>query len=176
MSAAVLGGGNATPARNEAGELPLQITFRHMVRSPALAARIRALVSRLEKFDARISHCHVIVAAPPRHRRHGGLYDFHIEIGLPDQVIAVRRARSGTARTRIHTWRCAMHSAPHVASSRITGARAAVTSRAIHEHPEPAGAHRETHRRVDERRRCARDERGGPRRRGLRWLHEGRAE
>jgi ribosome-associated translation inhibitor RaiA len=97
MSAAVSRGGPATAARDQVGSLSLQITFRHMLRSPALAARIRTLVSRLEKFDARISHCHVIVAAPPSHRRHGGLYDFHIEIGLPDQVIAVRRARSGTA-------------------------------------------------------------------------------
>lgn len=75
--------------------LPLQITFRHMDPSPALAERIRTLVSRLEKFDARITHCHVIVAPPPRHKRHGALYDFHIDIALPDQVIAVRRAHSG---------------------------------------------------------------------------------
>jgi len=82
--------------RSDAG-LPLQITFRHMDPSPALATRIRALVLRLAKFDARITHCHVIVAPPPRHRRHGALYDFHIDIGLPEQVIAVRRARSGAA-------------------------------------------------------------------------------
>jgi len=80
-----------------AAQLPLRITFRHMDASPALATRIRALVSRLEKFDARITHCHVIVAPPPRHRRHGALYDFHIDIGLPDRVIAVRRAHSGAA-------------------------------------------------------------------------------
>jgi len=80
--------------RSDAG-LPLQITFRHMDPSPALATRIRALVLLLAKFDARITHCHVVVAPPPRHRRHGALYDFHIDIGLPEQVIAVRRARSG---------------------------------------------------------------------------------
>ncbi len=76
--------------------LPLQITFRHMDPSPALAGRIRTLVARLEKLDAQITHCHIIVAPPPRHHRRGALYDFHIEIGLPDQTIAVRRARSGT--------------------------------------------------------------------------------
>jgi ribosome-associated translation inhibitor RaiA len=77
--------------------LPLQITFRRMDPSPALASRIRALVSRLEKFDAHITRCHVIVAPPPRHRRHGASYDFHIDIELPERVIAVRRARSGEA-------------------------------------------------------------------------------
>ncbi|HYX74619.1 MAG TPA: HPF/RaiA family ribosome-associated protein [Steroidobacteraceae bacterium] len=96
MSAASLRAPAAQRARTVATRLPLQITFRHMEPSPALAARIRTLVARLEKFDARIRHCHVIVAAPPRHRRHGALYDFHIDIGLPDKVIAVRRARSGT--------------------------------------------------------------------------------
>lgn len=75
--------------------LPLQITFRRMDPSPALASRIRTLVSRLEKLHAHITHCHVIVAPPPRHRRHGALYDFHIDIGLPERVIAVRRARVG---------------------------------------------------------------------------------
>ena len=77
--------------------LPLQITFRHLDHSAALEGRIRALVARLEKFEARITHCHVIITAPPRHHRHGALYDFHIDIGLPDHVIAVRHARSGAA-------------------------------------------------------------------------------
>jgi len=77
--------------------LPLQITFRHLDHSAALESRIRSLVARLEKFEARITHCHVVVAAPPRHHRHGALYDFHIDIGLPDHVIAVRRARSQAA-------------------------------------------------------------------------------
>ena len=74
--------------------VPLQITFRHLDHSPALESRIRVQVGRLEKFHARITHCRVIVASPPAHRRHGALYDFHIEIGLPDEVIAVRHARS----------------------------------------------------------------------------------
>jgi len=77
--------------------LPLQITFRHMEPSLALADRIRTLVSRLEKFDARITHCHVIVTPPPRHRRRGALYDLHIDIALPEQVIAVRHAHAGAA-------------------------------------------------------------------------------
>ena len=92
MNAAAERAGSAVSA--VAVALPLQITFRHMDPSPALADRIRTLVSRLEKFDARITHCHVIVAPPPRHSRHGALYDFHIDIALPDQIIAVRRAHA----------------------------------------------------------------------------------
>jgi ribosome-associated translation inhibitor RaiA len=88
---------NSADAVSTPSSLPLQITFRHLDHSAALESRIRALVSRLEKFDAHITHCHVIVASPPRHHRHGALYDFHIEIGLPDQVLAVRHARCGAA-------------------------------------------------------------------------------
>ena len=77
--------------------LPLQITFRHLDHSPALESRIRSLVARLEKFEARITHCHVIITAPPRHHRHGASYDLHIDIALPNYVIAVRHARSGAA-------------------------------------------------------------------------------
>ncbi len=73
--------------------LPLQITFRHMDPSPALEARIRELASRFDKFSAHIMRCHVIVE-PFSHRAHqGSLYDFHIDITLPDEEIAIRRAR-----------------------------------------------------------------------------------
>jgi len=81
----------------DGGPLPLQITFRRMTPSAALASRIRTLVSRLEKLEQRIIHCHVIVAPPARHHRHGSPYDFHIDIALPEKVIAVRHARCGAA-------------------------------------------------------------------------------
>jgi len=67
--------------------LPLQITFRHLDHSAALESRIRSLVARLEKFEARITHCHVVVAAPPRHHRH-------------DAFRAVRRKLEDYRRTR----------------------------------------------------------------------------
>jgi cold shock CspA family protein len=60
--------------------------------SPALEARIRELASRFDKFSAHIMRCHVIVQ-PPSHRPHqGALYDFRIDITLPDEEIAIRRA------------------------------------------------------------------------------------
>jgi ribosomal subunit interface protein len=72
--------------------LPLQITFRHMDPSPALEARIRELASRLERFSGEIMRCHVIVQPVPHHRRQGGLHEFRIDITLPEQEIAIRRA------------------------------------------------------------------------------------
>jgi ribosomal subunit interface protein len=76
-------------------KLPLQITFRHMDASPALEARIREFAARLEKFSAQIISCHVIVEPTPQHRRHGGPHEFHIDITLPDEKIAIRHAHPG---------------------------------------------------------------------------------
>ena len=73
-------------------QLPLQITFRHMEPSPALEARIRKLATQLERFSPRISRCHVIVEPVPHHQHQGGLHEFRIDITVPDEEIAVRRA------------------------------------------------------------------------------------
>jgi len=74
--------------------IPLQITFRHMEPSAALEARIRQLASRLDKFSEQIMRCHVIVQ-PLSHRPHqGALYDFRIDITVPDEEIAIRRAHA----------------------------------------------------------------------------------
>jgi cold shock CspA family protein/ribosome-associated translation inhibitor RaiA len=72
--------------------LPLQITFRHRDPSPALEARIRELVSRLERVSSHIMRCHVIVEPLDGHHNQGALYDFHIDITLPDAELAIRRA------------------------------------------------------------------------------------
>ena len=73
-------------------KIPLQITFRHMDPSPALETRIRELADRFEKFSAQIMRVHVIVEPKPHHQHKGGLYDFHIDLTLPDAEIAIRRA------------------------------------------------------------------------------------
>ncbi len=72
----------------------LQISFRQMKPSPALEARIRELAGRLEKFGGDITRCHVIVEPVPHHQQHGRLYDFHIDITLPGEEIAIRRAHA----------------------------------------------------------------------------------
>jgi len=72
--------------------LPLEITFRQMDPSPGLGARIRELALRLDRLSARIMSCHVIVEPRSHHARQGALYDFRIDITLPDEEIAIRRA------------------------------------------------------------------------------------
>ena len=73
-------------------KLPLQITFRHMDASPALENRIRQLASRLDKFSEHIMHCHIVVEPPAHHKHQGYLYDFRIDITVPDREIAIRHA------------------------------------------------------------------------------------
>lgn len=60
--------------------------------SPALEARIRQLASRLDRFSPHIMRCHVIVEPPVHHQRQGFLYDFRIDITLPEVQIAIRHA------------------------------------------------------------------------------------
>ena len=74
--------------------LPLQITFRHMDPSPALEARIREFASRLDRFSGHVMRCHVILEPPAQHKRQGFLYDFRIDITLPDQEIAIRHSHA----------------------------------------------------------------------------------
>lgn len=67
---------------------PLQVTFRHMDPSPALEARIRELVSGLERFSEHIIRCRVVVEPPTRHHRTGS-FDITVEVSVPGEEIVV---------------------------------------------------------------------------------------
>jgi ribosome-associated translation inhibitor RaiA/cold shock CspA family protein len=72
-------------------QVPLQITFRHMESSEAVAARIRARAEDLERFFDRIVSCRVVVQC--RHRRHqqGNLFHVRVDLGVPGREIVVGR-------------------------------------------------------------------------------------
>jgi ribosome-associated translation inhibitor RaiA len=73
---------------------PIQITFRHMLPSRMFEERIRELASRLEKFSTRITSCHVVVEKPHQSRAQGGLFDVHVSLCVPGNIIIVRRSHS----------------------------------------------------------------------------------
>ncbi|HKQ12650.1 MAG TPA: HPF/RaiA family ribosome-associated protein [Steroidobacteraceae bacterium] len=75
-------------------QTPLRITFRHMHSSPAVEARVRELVERLERFYDRITGCHVVVEAPPAHRNKGAPFEVKIDLTVPGGEIAVRSERA----------------------------------------------------------------------------------
>jgi ribosomal subunit interface protein len=72
-------------------QIPLQITFHNIPPSPAVEAKIRTLVDKLERFYHRITSCRVIVDAPHRHQRNGKLYQVRIDITVPTGEIVIKR-------------------------------------------------------------------------------------
>jgi ribosomal subunit interface protein len=75
-------------------QTPLRITFRHMDSSPAVEARIREHVDRLERFHDRLTGCHVVVEAPPAHRNKGAPFEIKIDLTVPGGDIAVHSERA----------------------------------------------------------------------------------
>ncbi len=68
---------------------PVQITIRHMERSDALTARIRADADKLSEFYPRITNCHVIVEQRDRHKRQGRTYTARLLLRIPGDEIVV---------------------------------------------------------------------------------------
>ncbi|HEY6925773.1 MAG TPA: HPF/RaiA family ribosome-associated protein, partial [Steroidobacteraceae bacterium] len=75
--------------------MQLQITFRNMDSSPALEARIRELVQKLQRFSNQIIKCQVVVEAPHhQHHEHGARFDFQVDIAVPGKEIAIGHTHS----------------------------------------------------------------------------------
>jgi putative sigma-54 modulation protein len=70
-------------------QTPLQLTFRNMAHSPALAAHIERRVDRLELICNRVTSCHVIVELYGHHPGHCGRCRFSIHLGLPGHSLVV---------------------------------------------------------------------------------------
>ncbi len=72
----------------------LQLRWRHVDPSDAVAEQVRAEVERLERFSNRITGCAVTLEAPSGHHRHSGAqYRVRIELSVPPRgKIVVGRA------------------------------------------------------------------------------------
>ena len=62
--------------------IPLQVTFQDFPPSPAVEARIREEVAKLERYADWITRCRVVVSEPHRHRHKGRLFEVHIFMPL----------------------------------------------------------------------------------------------
>lgn len=71
--------------------IPVNITFRDIEPSPAVAARINHRVRRLEKFAKRATSLQVTVAAPHQSGHKGKLYQFTLELRMPRKEIVVKQ-------------------------------------------------------------------------------------
>lgn len=70
-------------------QLPVQITYRNMDPSNAVTERIHEEAGKLDEFFSRITSCRVLVEAPHRHHKWGGLYHIRIELGVPGKELVV---------------------------------------------------------------------------------------
>lgn len=75
-------------------QTPLRVTFRHLQPSPAVEARVREHVERLERFHQRITGCQVIVEAPAAHHHNGAPFNVKIALSLPGAEINVHSQHS----------------------------------------------------------------------------------
>lgn len=78
---------------------PPEIDFQGMKATPAIEAAIAKHVAQLEERWGRVTSCRVVLKAPGRHHRTGGLYEVHIRLSLPDGR-EVNVARTPTADER----------------------------------------------------------------------------
>jgi cold shock CspA family protein/ribosome-associated translation inhibitor RaiA len=72
-------------------QIPLQLAFRNMEPSTAIADEVRGRVDWLEEFCPNIVSCHVVVEVPHQHHRHGNQYKVRIGLIVPGEEITVSR-------------------------------------------------------------------------------------
>ena len=74
--------------------IPVQITFRNIPPSPAVEARVRKEVEKLERYYDRITRCRVMIEAPHRHQKWGMPFRLRIDLGVPHGEIVVKHEPS----------------------------------------------------------------------------------
>lgn len=74
--------------------IPLNIVFRNMDHSDAVASAVEDRIGKLERFSQQIMRCKVTVEAPHKHHAKGNIYHVSIDIHVPGTEIIVNRAPS----------------------------------------------------------------------------------
>lgn len=72
-------------------QVPLEITFRGIPHSDAVATKIREKAAKLEQFYDHIISCRVAVEAEHHHQHQGNLYKIRIDLSVPQKQIVVSR-------------------------------------------------------------------------------------
>lgn len=65
---------------------PVRVSFQGTALSAALRGKVVEFVDALEKFHGRLTGCHVVVKAPDRRHRTGGLFEINIHLVLPGNL------------------------------------------------------------------------------------------
>jgi ribosomal subunit interface protein len=72
--------------------MQVQLTFRSIPHSDALAFHVNRRAEKLERLFDRIISCHVVVELAGHHRSQGERYRIAVNLGLPGHDILVNRA------------------------------------------------------------------------------------
>jgi ribosomal subunit interface protein len=75
-------------------QVPLQVTFRRMAHSDALAARVQQRADKLEQLYSRIVSCHVVVELAGHHHRDGDRFRVSLNVGLPGHELIASNGSS----------------------------------------------------------------------------------
>lgn len=83
-------------------QMPLQLTFRRLEHSDALAEVVRRRAERLEHLFDRIISCHVVVELAGHHHHHGDHYRVAINLGLPGRELLVSHTPAAETTETVH--------------------------------------------------------------------------
>src|SRR5450631_4165436 len=86
-------------------QVPIEITFKNSEPSKAIQSEIERQAARLDRFNNRITSCHVTVTTPATRHRHGDLFSINIRIAMPQHKDILV--------TKTHVlWRCSKSRTP----------------------------------------------------------------
>jgi ribosomal subunit interface protein len=75
-------------------QVPLQITFRNLPPSEAIASRINQQFAKLYRFCDHIINCQVVVEIPHQHHHKGNPYHIRIKLTLPGEELIINQDSS----------------------------------------------------------------------------------
>lgn len=75
-------------------QVPLEIVFHRVDRSPAVEAAVRERVAKLEQIADNITSCRVTIEAPHRHHQQGNLYAVSVDLRYPGSELVANRSPS----------------------------------------------------------------------------------
>jgi ribosomal subunit interface protein len=82
----------SNPGQGEAMQVPLQIAFRDVGQSEALAADIRKQATRLDRYCDHIMSCRVTLGTVAAHKQQGKLYEVHVDLRVPgDELVSTQK-------------------------------------------------------------------------------------
>ena len=75
-------------------QVPLEIVFHNVDRSPAVEAAVRERVAKLEQFAENITSCRVTVEAPHKNHQQGNLFTVRVDLRFPGGEAVANRSPS----------------------------------------------------------------------------------